>query len=173
MENVKVEFQNAFEKYSDELFRHCLLRISDRERALELTQEMFLKTWEYVSKGNMIREYRPFFYRTLHNLIIDEYRKHKMQSLEAMVEQTEGATVEALLPTDDTNTLEAAMDRFDGARALRLLSQLPEPYCHTLTLRYVDGFSPKEISEMTQESENVISVRIYRGIKKLREMLEQ
>ena len=173
MRNVEREFQDAFEKYSDELFRHCVLRLSDRERAIELTQEMFLRTWDYVCKGNEVREYRPFLYRTLHHLIIDEYRKHKTQSLEAMVDVEEGETIETLLPTDDTNTLEAAMDRFDGARALSALATLPSPYHETLTLRYIDGFSPKEISEMIGESENVISVRIHRGLKKLRAMLEE
>jgi len=166
------QFADAFERHSDELFRHAAMRLADRERALELTQECFLRAWEYASGGNEIRELRPFLYRTLKNLIIDEYRKHKTGSLEAMVAQSETLELEMLLPADETNTLEAAMERHEGSRALKGLAKLPELYREALHLRYIDGLSPKEIAQTIGESENVVSVRIHRGLKKLKEMLD-
>src|SRR6185437_3522646 len=148
------------------------MRIADRERALELTQEAFTRTWEYQCRGNEIHEYRPFLFRTLRHLIIDEYRKGKMQSLEALVEHVEGGEVEDLLPQDDSNTLEAAMERYDSKRALMVLKDLPDLYRETLTLRYVESLTPGEIAEIIGERENVLSVRIHRGLKKLRDRLE-
>jgi RNA polymerase sigma-70 factor (ECF subfamily) len=147
------------------------MRLPDRERALELTQETFLRAWEYCKKGQEIHELRPFLYRTLRHLIIDEYRRHKSVSLERMVEESE-TKLEAILPKDETNTLEAAMDRFDGAHVLLKLRALPMMYREALTLRYVEGLSPKEIAAWVGESENVVSVRIHRGLKKLRALLE-
>lgn len=172
MGDFEQQFRDAYERYSDELFRHCAMRISDRERALELTQDAFMRTWDYVRKGSEVRELRPFLYQTLRHLIIDEYRKAKMYSLEAMVEDTETGDVETLLPPDNTNTLEAAMDRFDAKQALALVDELPDLYREVLLLRYVESLSPKEMSEILEESENVVSVRIHRGLKKLKEMLE-
>jgi RNA polymerase sigma-70 factor (ECF subfamily) len=172
MGDFEQQFRDAYERYSDELFRHASMRISDRERALELTQDAFMRTWDYVRKGSEVRELRPFLYQTLRNLIIDEYRKAKTYSLEAMVEDTEGASIDALLPSDDTNTIEAAMERFDGAKALSTVKELPELYREALLLRYVEGLSPKEMAEILNESENVVSVRIHRGLKKLKETLE-
>jgi RNA polymerase sigma-70 factor (ECF subfamily) len=165
-------FEEAYTRYSDELFRHCYLRVSDRERALELTQEAFLRTWEYVEKGNVVLEFRPFLYRTLKNLIIDEYRKMKTSSLDAMVEDTEGGSIEALLPPDESNTLEAAIDRFEGVRALDALKKLPDAYKEVLIMRYVEGLSPKEIAQSLDENENAVSVRVHRGLKKLKSLLE-
>lgn len=166
-------FEKAFEEYSDELFRHASIRLSDRERALELTQECFARTWEYVSGGGEVRSFRPFLYRTLKHLIIDEYRKHKSHSLEAMVEVSEGESVEMLLPADDTNTFAAAIERFEGAEALRKLQELPDTYREALVMRYVEGLSPKEIAEYLDESENTVSVRIHRGLGKLKNLLEK
>ena len=37
MRDLQKDFQNAFEAYNDELFRHASMRLKDRERALELT----------------------------------------------------------------------------------------------------------------------------------------
>jgi RNA polymerase sigma-70 factor (ECF subfamily) len=171
-DNTK-SFEDAYTRYNDELFRHCYLRISDRERAVEITQEAFMRTWEYVEKGNVVAEFRPFLYRTLKNLIIDEYRKTKSQSLEALVEGTEGGSVEALLPPDETNTLEAAVNRFEGTRALESLKLMPDSYKEVLILRYIDGLSPKEIAQSLDENENAVSVRIHRGLKKMKDLLEQ
>jgi RNA polymerase sigma-70 factor (ECF subfamily) len=172
MREYEQDFKQAFERYSDELFRHASMRLSDRERALELTQETFLRAWEYVQNGKVIREFRPFLYRTLKHLIIDEYRKAKTHSLEAMLEEHEGASVEALMPQDESNTLEAALARHEGKRALMMLQKLPDAYREVLLLRFVESLTPREIAEILGESENVVSVRIHRGLKKLKALLE-
>jgi len=172
MKGREKELQDAFEAYNDELFRHCALRLRDRDRAVEITQECFLRTWDYMQKGNEIEQMRPFLYRTLRHLIIDEYRKKKSVSLERIVEGTDG-DVEDLLPPDESNTFEAAVERFDGVRVLEALTRLDEPYRESVTMRYVDGLSPQEIAKITGESENVISVRVHRGLKKLKDMLTE
>jgi RNA polymerase sigma-70 factor (ECF subfamily) len=173
MDDLQHSFEEAFEAYSDELFRHASIRLSDRERARELTQETFMKVWVYAQKGTAdIRELRPFLYRTLRNLIIDEYRKHKATSLEAMAERSQ-MDVEDIMAPDESNTLEAAVGRHEGARALKALQQLDEPYREAVTLRYVDSLSPQEIASLIGESENVVSVRVHRGLKKLKAALEE
>ena len=172
MGDFEQQFKDAFERYSDELFRHCSMRISDRERALELTQDAFMRTWDYVRKGGEVRDLRPLLYQTLRNLIIDEYRKVKLHSLDGMLEQAESGAMEAMLPQDDTNTIEAAMERLDATEALKRVDELPEVYREVLLLRYVEGLSPKEISTIVEESENVVSVRIHRALKKMRDVLE-
>ena len=173
MADLRQRFSDAYERYSDELFRHCSLRLSDRERALELTQECFLKTWQYIERGEKVEEFRPFLYRTLRNLIIDEYRRKKPRSLEAMLEGSEETNVETLMPQDESNTLESAIERFEGSRALTALQELPDLYREVLVLRFVESLSPKEIAEIVDESENAVSVRIHRGLKKLRALLEE
>jgi RNA polymerase sigma-70 factor, ECF subfamily len=172
MDDLTHTFEQAFEAYSDELFRHASIRLSDRERAMELTQETFMKVWAYAKKGSEdIRDLRPFLYRTLRNLIIDEYRKHKATSLEAMAERNQ-ADVEDYLPPDESNTLEAAIGRHDGVKALQALKELPDLYREAMLLRYVEGLSPQEIAKLIGESENVVSVRVHRGLKKLKALLE-
>jgi RNA polymerase sigma factor (sigma-70 family) len=171
MQELKAQFEEAFTAYSDELFRHASLRVPSRERALELTQDAFMKAWEYAQKGGAIEAWRPFLYQTLRNLIIDEYRRKKSVSLEAMMGEDD-ESVEALLPADESHTLQAAVDRLDGAQALGLIPKLPYIYGEALTLRFVEGMTPQEIAAVVGQSENVVSVRIHRGLKKLKELLE-
>ncbi|OGG79943.1 hypothetical protein A3A39_00985 [Candidatus Kaiserbacteria bacterium RIFCSPLOWO2_01_FULL_54_13] len=172
MKDIQELFRNAFERHSDELFRHASLRLPDRDRALELTQECFLRAWQYAERGEEIREIRPFLFRTLRHLIIDEYRKAKSFSLDEMLEDDDGGQIESHLPRDYTNTLEAAFDRFDGARAVEAMRELPDLYREVLAMRYIDSLTISEIAALVEESENVVSVRLHRGLKKLRALLE-
>lgn len=163
-------FASAFELHADELFRHAYLRVSDREKAVDLVQDCFLRAFKARGERDDIRDMRAFLYQTLRNLIIDEYRRKKVTSLDAMLED-ENANPDALLPTDETNTLAAAEARLDGAAALARVSELPDPYAEVLILRYVDGLSPKEIGERIDATENLVSVRIHRALGALRTLL--
>ena len=52
------EFLEAFESHADALFRHAFFRVSDREKAHDLVQDAFLKTWDYVANGGEVRQYK-------------------------------------------------------------------------------------------------------------------
>jgi len=52
------------------------------------------------------------------------------------------------------------------------LQKLPDAYREALSLRYIEGLSPQEIGKIVGESENAVSVRIHRGLKKLKELLQ-
>ena len=163
-------FLEAFSEYNDALFRHAALRISDRERAIDLVHDTFTKVWTYIKNGHEVEQYRPFLYKVLNNLIIDEYRKQREQSLDALLAQegvTEGSFSD--LVEDTTEALAATLD---GKQAFTLVATLPDVYREVLLFRFVDGLGPKEISELVEETENVVSVRIHRGLKLLRDMIE-
>lgn len=164
------QFLSAFDSYADALFRHCYFRTSDRERSLEMVQDTFAKGWEYLQEGKTVVHFRPFLYKILNNLIIDEYRKRQTVSLDAILEdeQVSEGNFEEL--RDDS----AAQwpERIDAQKVHTALAALPEHYREVVTLRYIDGLSPKEIAELVEESENVVSVRIHRGLKQLRRYFE-
>jgi len=164
------QFLAAYDEYSDALFRHAKLRINDRERALDVVHDTFTKVWSYVRQGYEIKSFRPFLYKVLNNLIIDEYRKKKEQSLDALLEQ-EGVD-EGSFDDLSENSVEALAATIDGRKAFEMLSDIPDTYREVLILRFVDGLGPKEISELIEEKENVISVRIHRGLKLLRTKIE-
>ncbi len=164
-------FLDAFEKYGDALFRHALLRISDREKAIDLVHDTYTKVWGYVRNGHQIEQFRPFLYKVLNNLIIDEYRRIKESSLDALFEK-EGVDEGTFddLTGDDVESLAATID---GKKAFAMLERLPDVYREIITLRFVDQLGPKEISELIEESENVVSVRLHRGLKQLRSLIEE
>ncbi|MES2749195.1 MAG: sigma-70 family RNA polymerase sigma factor [Patescibacteria group bacterium] len=163
-------FLEAFTDYSDALFRHASMRINDREKSIDLVHDTFTKVWTYVRNGHEVENYRPFLYKVLNNLIIDEYRKQKEASLDALFEKD--GVDEGSFPELSESTVEALAATIDGKQAFDLIALLPDTYREVLIMRFVDGLGPREISELVEESENVISVRIHRGLKILREKIE-
>jgi RNA polymerase sigma-70 factor (ECF subfamily) len=103
-------------------------------------------------------------------LIIDEYRRRKESSLDALLELDgvdEGSFSEL-----SESTVEGLAATIDGKKAFELLEEMPDQYKEVIILRFVDQLGPREISELIEESENVVSVRIHRGLKMLRQKIE-
>jgi RNA polymerase sigma-70 factor (ECF subfamily) len=167
---LRLRFLKAFEEYSDALFRHAAMRISNREKAIDAVHDTFTKVWSYVRQGHQIDSFRSFLYKVLNNLIIDEYRKHKESSLDALLE-IEGVD-EGSFPELSESTVEALAATIDGRKAFELLGDIPEQYREVLIFRFVDELGPKEIADLIEESENVVSVRIHRGLRLLRNKIE-
>jgi RNA polymerase sigma-70 factor, ECF subfamily len=170
MESQEDRFLKAFEDYSDALFRHASIRVSDREKAIDIVHDTFTKVWSYARAGHQIDSYRSFLYKVLNNLIIDEYRKRKEVSLDALM-AVEGVD-EGSFPELSESTVEALAATIDGRKAFELLAELPDVYREVIIMRFVDELGPREISDLIEESENVVSVRIHRGLKLLRDKMQ-
>jgi RNA polymerase sigma-70 factor (ECF subfamily) len=155
-------FLEAFDKYADALYRHGYFRVSDKERAKDLVSEAFTRTWDYLVKGNTVDDFRPFLYRTLNRLIIDEYRKKRTESLDALLDDSavpEGAFEELV-----EGSLEDMEIELDARQIPHLLEEMPRSYREVVVMRYFDGLMPAEIADILEESVNTISVRIHRGV---------
>ena len=169
--NQETRFLSAFEEYGDALFRHAMLRLSDRERAIDVVHDTYAKVWLYVRQGHEIENFRPFLYKVLNNLVVDEYRKNRESSLDALLAQ-EGVDEGSFAELSE-NTVESLAAPIDGRQAFEVLALIPDQYREVIILRFVDGLGPKEISELIEESENTVSVRIHRGLKLLRDRMER
>ena len=166
-------FEKVYEDHADALFRHCYFRVSNRERAVEITQDAFMKTWDHISRGTQIDNHKAFLFRVLNNLIIDEYRKKKSTSLDALLE-SEGVVEGQFddLRTGSREETETGVDlSIESEHLHEALQELPEQYRQVVVMRYIDELGPKEIAQTLGESENAVSVRINRGVKKLQEVL--
>lgn len=160
MAACEAEFLKSYDSYADAIFRHCYFRVYERERAKELAQEAFMRTWEYIAKGNEVKNIRAFLYRVANNLIIDESRKTKPVSLNAMTENG----FDAADPSASEEQLSTVME---AQNVVAQMKRLEPMYRDVFIMRYVDGFKPKEIAKIIGESENVVSVRLHRALKQI------
>ena len=156
---VEAQFIKAYEEYADAIFRYCYYRVFNRELAKDLSQEVFMKTWRSITEGNEVKNIRAFLYRAARNIVIDHSRKKHESSLDELHDQGFDPAVELT---------EKIYNQIDAHTAIGQIEKLDDMYREVLLLRFVDGFSPKEIAGMIGETQNVVSVRINRGLKQLR-----
>lgn len=170
--NINKDLVDKFEKiYSlqaDAIFRFCLIRVSDREQSLDITQETFVRLWQNLQQGKEILNDRAFLFTVARRLIIDWYRKKKSLSLDKMMGEYEDSFYD--LP-DDKTTVERLTQNAEGRYLLEKINKLGPSYREPIYLRYVEDLSPPEIGEILGISTNAVSVRINRGLIELRKKI--
>ncbi|MDX1535557.1 MAG: sigma-70 family RNA polymerase sigma factor [Candidatus Spechtbacterales bacterium] len=161
---MQKEFLKFYNSNADAVFRHCYYRISSREKANDVMQEAFMRTWKYLADGNEIKNLKAFVYRVAKNLLIDEYRKNSESSLSAIQEKGYEA------PSDSAT--QRIQKNAENSLLLDSLDKLKEEDKEVIIMRYIDDMRVKDIADILDESENVVSVRIYRAKKRLKKIIK-
>ena len=149
----------AHNDYGKRMNSYAFFKVNSHATGQDLVQDTFVKTWAYLVKGGKIDLMKPFLYHILNQLIIDEYRKHKTSSLDALLEK-------GFEPSFDN--AERTFNVFDGKTALLLIQHLPEKYEKVMRMQYVQNLSLKEISLITGQSRNAVAVQAHRGLVQLK-----
>ncbi len=160
---TKEQFITAYNEYQDGIFKFFYFRVYNREKALELTQDTYIKVWKYITDGKEITYMKAFVYKVAYHLVVDYSRKKKEQSLDALLD-------EGIQFTDHHSQTE--QDKIDWMASMQEIEKLDEKYRDVIKLRYVDGLSPGEIGAIVGASENVVSVRLHRGLKKIKATID-
>ncbi len=161
-DTIKAQFLIMYDAYNDAIFRFCLLKVSNRELAQDLTQETFMKYWQVMRKGEVLKNERAYLYTLARNQIIDWYRRKKESSLDVLTEAGIDFKGDGAKSITDTS---------EAAEVLAVIQQLDEEFREVLLLRFVEGLSPKDIATQLEESANTVSVRIHRALKKVQEKM--
>jgi RNA polymerase sigma-70 factor, ECF subfamily len=158
LENV---FMEAFDAYSNAIFRFCVVKVSDTQRAEDMTQEVFMRYFKSLKEGKDISNPRAFLYTIASNLAKDWYKRKKSESLDIHLEN-------GFAPESKDLSAETLSQYQE---ALAAMADLEERDREVLYLRFVEGFEPKHIAEVLGETANSISVRLNRAMVKLREKM--
>ncbi|HLD81596.1 MAG TPA: sigma-70 family RNA polymerase sigma factor [Patescibacteria group bacterium] len=164
-ETEKRNFITCYDLYASKIFRHCYFRMyNNKELAADTTQEVFLKAWNYISNGNIVKNHKSFLYKIANNLIIDYSRKKKELSVEKMIE-------ESGVQFQDSSQEQSIELNAEISEMRDVLDKIPKVYREVLIMRYVDDLRVKDIARILDVNPSLVSVRIYRGIRKLKRLL--
>lgn len=158
---LEKEFADSFAEFGDQIFRFCIIKVSDPELAEDMTQEVFMRYWQYLRAGKLMTNTRSFLYTIANNLAKDWYKKKKPVSLEAKLEAGQSFADSTLGPSKQAEYQEV-LDAIDG---------MEENDKTVLILTHVEGLDPKTIAEVLDETANTISVRLNRATKRLQKKL--
>lgn len=155
----KALLTQAHHDYAKGMNTYSFFKVRDRAMSADMVQSAFIKTWSYLVREGKIDLMKAFLYHILNQLIIDEYRKRKMSSLDALLEK-------GYEPGTDRS--KRVFDILDGKAALLLIRHLPPKYRNVMRMRYAQDLTIKEISLITGQTRNAVAVQAHRGLEKLR-----
>lgn len=171
MSMTEAGFEAIFDEHADALFRHAYFRVGSRERARDITQDTFIRAWDSIQKnGDTIQSWKPFLFKILNNLIIDEYRRKKTVSLDEMEESRDevgGMVPDELMIGGLMEEVERADASFNAEMLSKALQTLPEHDRNLIVSRFMEQESIASLSDRFSITTDAVYVRIHRALKRL------
>jgi RNA polymerase sigma-70 factor (ECF subfamily) len=169
----------AREEYAEVVRRHQrrALRIAywylrDIAEADEAVQDAFIKTFTHLGDYDEARSFDVWFTRILVNGCLDRL-KARTRRERWMVPMTDTAGADVLIRTAarEVSPETALLRRERGSRLLDAVRRLPDRQRTVIMLSQIEGYSTREVSEVTGLSEATIRVHLFRALRRLRRLL--
>ena len=157
-------FGRLYDMYIDRVYRHIFYRIGNTSDTEDLTQQVFIKAWQAISRfKKMSSPFLAWLMTISNHLVIDFYRAHKETVL-----LEEDFIVDKSSPGPEC-AVETSWAKAEVHKAIR---QLPPEQQQVVMLRYIEGFSGRDTAAAMDKSEEAIRVMLYRALKRLRRIME-
>lgn len=154
-------FTTFYNTFRSDIYRFVYFRVSNDDKANDLTNEIFIKIFDYIKTGEDIENFRAFVFKTARNIVIDFYRTRKDEiSLDKAPE----------IP-DDQETDIRVDKNIQIQNIKKYLDKIKPEYAQAVKLRFFDELSFIEIANILGQSEANVRMRAHRGIKQLRKAL--
>ena len=142
------EYNRCVDDYSDGIYRFLLKNTRNEDLAQDIVQESFMRLWVKRRDVDFAKS-KSYLFTTAYHTLIDHTRKNdRMTTLEG-----------------NEHRLEPSVDQYSDLKELLDLavSKLPDIQRSVVLLRDYEGYSYKEIGDITGLSESQVKVYIYRA----------
>ncbi|HAZ29046.1 MAG TPA: hypothetical protein DCY48_04725 [Candidatus Magasanikbacteria bacterium] len=168
-------FSELYDLYIERMYRFVAFKVSKREEAEDITGDVFLRVWEYLTRSandeKHIRSFRGLIYQIARNAIIDHYRKQASRQeypLESMEDVQGQSSMELMTEVDNLLDTQAQMQHL--ARAIK---KMKLEYQEIVFLRYTEGLSTAEIAHILGKKKTAVRVTLHRAMNVLKKIIEE
>jgi len=151
------EFNKIVDNYSDNVYRFILKNIRDKDKAQDIIQDTYEKLWRKVDEVSFEKA-KSYLFAAAYHTMIDVIRRDKKQ---------------VRFDSINKSTFYES-NEFTGAKEIidRAVQNLPEVQRSVVMLRDYEGYSYREITDITGLTEDQVKVYIYRARVYLKENLK-
>lgn len=142
------EYNKSVDLFSDNVYRFILKNIKDQDKAKDIIQDTYEKLWVNAEKVAFLKV-KSYIFTTAYHTMIDLIRKEKKQA------DFECVNPELYSHNEQYSDLSEILDE--------AVKKLPEIQRSVVLLRDYEGYSYKEIAEITELNESQVKVYIYRA----------
>ena len=160
----KQAFEQLVEKHYDHIYAYCFRRTGNREAAMDLAQNVFLKLVAAIYRYQCTGKFQNFLFTIAVNTCNDFLKTSRNQQI-----QTEEEQLEDPGPLPESQYIR----RQENQILYQRLQGLPEIQKEALILYYYQDLKIRDIARITGVSVSTVKSRLHQGIGKLRKLYEQ
>ena len=157
-------FQELVARYQKPVFGICYRMLRQREEAEDVSQEVFIKAYRYLTQYNREHKFSSWILKIATNTCIDAIRKKRLDTMpldeEIKTNQEDVSAERAFLQEEAHREIESA------------IAALPPDYRMVILLYHHQGQSYQEIAEGLDIPMSMVKNRLFRARKQLKESLK-
>ena len=171
-------FAALVERYQRKAYAVALGLVKDREEAMDVAQEAFVKVYKYLDHFKGDSSFYTWLYRITVNICIDRRRRkgadpsEQVEFDETVAQEAEGE-VGVLGTRLGSNPQKAAMRAELAAKIEEALQQIPEKHRAILLLREVEGMSYEDLAKTLKIRKGTVMSRLFHARKKMQSLLKE
>ena len=145
-------------RWEKRVFNYILRLVGDREDALDVTQDVFLKTYQNLSKLDDLSRFAPWLYRIAHNEAHSLLRKIRPEG-EMNYEPRTSEPGARLFPIELSLAVQGALQRLNDDQR------------EVVVLKVYQGFKFDEMAEILSCPVSTVKSRLYTALDLLKDAL--
>ncbi len=171
---VDVNFEELFERYNTMVFNLACQILGDREEALDVSQEVFLKIFRKIGSFRGESSLKTWIYCiTVHSAANrfrwwNRLRRRGTVSLEEYLFKGASRDLPCRVKSNLQSPEESLLEQEERAKIEKMLLELPLQQRIAVVMRDIEGLSYEEIAESTKASLGTVKSRIARGRETLK-----
>lgn len=160
--------KEIFDKYNKKIYRIAYGVVRQREEALDIVQEVFIKLFHSIKNFKGRSRFYTYLYRMTMNTAIDHARKMGKQYVSSLDDEGGFEPSESLEKGPEKMLLQKELEE----RVKHAMDKLPIEQRTALIFRDVEGLSYQEMAEAMGSSIGTVMSRLHYGRKRLQELLK-
>jgi len=153
------------EQYQHRLLRYLIYLTSNRELAEDMFQETWIRVLERGHQYDPKYEFSTWLLSIARHLTVDYLRKKKPASLDGLLDEEEGVSLDP--PDLRPSALELIAQEEQSEQISAALVGIAAEYREAIVLRFQEGLALDEIAAVTGAPLGTVKSRLYRGLNAL------
>lgn len=164
-------FEPLVEKYRQRVWRLAYNVLRDREEALDVTQEAFVRAYQALPSFRGQSAFYTWLFRIVMNVSADRARQRAARGRAFGTERVEEDEWARTTPAPGETPAEQAEREEERERIMRALDALPPRHRDIIKLSDLEGLSYREIADVLGIPMGTVMSRLHNARKRLRAIL--
>ncbi len=162
-------FEELVRRYQRPITGYVYRMLNNYDASLDVTQEVFIKVYNSLSRYSSEYKFSTWLYRIAHNAAIDYMRRNSVNQQSIEAENADG-TYQLQFESPQPNP-EQMRERSEWRTEIEtVIKCLPTGYRELIVLRHTQDLSYDEIAEVTNLPLGTVKNRLFRAREMMREL---